>query len=93
MNTLPPDETPPPSEFATRLLSDTSGVVCAEYRRLMEQAVAMGTERLRHPLEQHEYAATKALVDSAAASAEMVQTIWESMHVNAWSSAGMVHGV
>jgi len=93
MNFLPPDETPPPSELATRLLSDKSGVVCAEYLRLMEQAVAMGTERLRQPLEQHEYAATKALVDSAAASAEMVQNIWENMHVNAWSSAGMVRGV
>lgn len=93
MNIPPPDEAPPPSEFATRLLSDKSGAVCAEYRRLMEQAVAMGTERLRQPLEQHEYAATKALVDSAAASAEMVQNIWDSMHVNAWPSAGMVRGV
>lgn len=93
MNILPPDETPPPSEFATRLLSDKTGVVCAEYVRLMEQAVAMGTEKLRQPLEQHEYAATKALVDSAAASAEMVQNIWESMHVNAWSSAGRGRGV
>jgi hypothetical protein len=93
MSILPPDEAPPASEFATRLMSDKSGVVCAEYRRLMAQAVLMGTERLRQPLEQHDYAATKALVDSAAASAEMVQNIWESMHGYAWSAAGIVRGV
>lgn len=83
MNTTPQDETPPPSEFAMRLLADKTGAICAEYRQLMEQAAATGAEKLRRPLEQHEYAATKALVDSATASAEVVQTIWESMHLNA----------
>lgn len=84
MSTGSNDELPPPSEFATRLLADKRGELCAEYRRLLEQAVAMGNDKLRRPLEQQEYAATKALVDSAAASAEVVQNIWESMHFSSW---------
>lgn len=83
MKTLPQDDVLPPSEFATRLLADSSGALCAEYRRLMEQAVATGTERLRHPLEQREYAATRALVESAAVSVEVLQNVWDSMHLNA----------
>lgn len=83
MKTLPQDDLLPPSEFATRLLADRNGVLCAEYRRLMEQAVATGAERLRHPLEQREYAATRALVESAAVSVDVLQSIWDSMHLNA----------
>jgi len=82
MNTLSQDDVLPPSEFATRLLDDRSGALCDEYRRLMEQAVATGAERLRQPLEQREYAATRALVESAAVSVEVLQTIWDSMHLN-----------
>ena len=83
MKTLPQDDVLLPSEFATRLLADSSGALCAEYRRLREEAVATGAERLRHPLEQREYAATRALVESAAVSAEVLQNIWNSMHLNA----------
>lgn len=83
MKTLPEADLLPASEFATRLLADRSGELCAEYRRLMEQAVANGAERLRHPLEQSEFAATRALVESAAVSVEVLQTIWDSMHLNA----------
>ena len=83
MNTLSQDDVLPPSEFATRLLDDRSGALCDEYRGLMEQAVATGAERLRQPLEQREYAATRALVESAAVSVEVLQTIWDSMHLNA----------
>lgn len=83
MNTLPQDDVLPPSEFAARLLADKSGVVCAEYRRLMEQAAATGAERLRRPLEQREYAATRALVESAAVSGEVLQVIWDGLHLNA----------
>ncbi|MTW12623.1 hypothetical protein GM658_18600 [Pseudoduganella eburnea] len=82
MKTLNQDDQLPPSEFATRLLADRSGALCAEYRRLMEQAVATGAERLRHPLEQREYAATRALVESAAVSVEVLQNIWDGMHLN-----------
>lgn len=82
MRNLPQDDVLPPSEFATRLLADRSGALCAEYRRLMEEAVATGAERLRHPLEQREYAATRALVESAAVSVEVLQNIWDSMHLN-----------
>jgi len=83
MKTFSEDDVLPPSEFATRLLADRSGVLCAEYRRLMEQAVASGSERLRQPLEQREYAATGALVESAAVSIEVLQNIWDGMHLNA----------
>jgi hypothetical protein len=83
MKTLAQDNVLPPSEFATRLLADRSGALCADYRRLMEQAAATGAERLRHPLEQREYAATRALVESAAVSVEVLQNIWDSMHLDA----------
>jgi hypothetical protein len=71
---------PPLSEFGMRLRSDKSGEVCAEYCDVLKQALAHDVERLRRPLETHEYETTKAMVESTTVALEVVQRIWEKMH-------------
>lgn len=75
-------------QLGQRLAADDSGVVLAEYRNCFDAAASAARQRLVEPLTSEQFAATEALAEGAALSADVIEAVWQSIHRG---SAGLVH--
>jgi hypothetical protein len=79
-------------QLGQRLLADSSGAILAEYRNCFDEAAMTARQRLVEPLTPEQFAATQAIAESAALSADVLAAIWQSMHGGpAGRTSGPVH--